>query len=160
MGSVKVTLKGGSAYDVPWIMLEGTPAECADMLCEAMGYPEADRQAPLVDLVALANKSFIGLYNAITVLDGVPVNPATDRPVGAVQDGGAVAKPAPQSAGEFAGKKFPELWEAVSAAESVKDLRAVGKAHSGLFRQDAELQAFARDREEALKAVEKAAKKK
>lgn len=134
MAEVTVTLKGGTGYDKPWIVVRGeNAAETAKLVAETVGV--SGEGLTLLELTHNAAQKFSGVSAAGTIL-GATVIP----------EGAPAQAPAPEPAAAPAIPAAPpvpntEILAKIEAATSVAELGDVFMQNKGLFEANAELMA-------------------
>lgn len=102
-GALTVTLKGGSGYEEPWLVIRGATAEEAKRrVAEAVGLEGTD-DLTLVEVIVNAKNVMQGASNVATQLGGTAISSRSSKP----------SESAPAAAPEPAKQEGPTLLEQI-----------------------------------------------
>lgn len=150
-----VTLKAGTGFDSPWLVVYGNPSAQRRQLLEAFAI-EDDPELSLVELSAKLAVDFQAIYalakgGGTQQTGGRKVSSTRSKSSTATADSATSAEAAPEepAAVESEGEQHPALAK-IAAATTPLELKAVWAKYMDDFKDNTELQSAYRDKRNEL----------
>lgn len=133
MTEVTVTIKGGTAYDAPWIVYRGDPGEIRGelaVIAQVADQPDLD----LAEVTVQAARRFVGVYSVASTLGAstIPNTPRNQRKTGGSEQRSTPAAEPEKKPTVQVGEVLAEI----EAATSHRELKQIWADRSDVFSGD------------------------